>query len=314
MVGAGAVGLVYGRHLQRGGADVTFYVRPKYVEETRNGFAMYNLNHSRQPSRFEGFEVISTLEEVAAQAWDQIWLCVSSTALLGDWLEPFLAASGSAVVVSLQPGLFDQDRLRELIGSQRLVTGLISFSSWKAPLPGSDRLEAGYAYWHPPLAQSRFDGPQAAAVVAALKAGQCPAAVGGAVSSSTRGSAVLLPIIAAMEIGGWTFRALRAPEQSTMAAAGIREATIISCKKAGLSNGPVGLIARPLVVSGLSRLAPRIAPFDIETFFQIHFTKVGDQTLQALSDWIEEGARTGLSTAALASLREALIRSRGQAN
>jgi 2-dehydropantoate 2-reductase len=132
-------------------------------------------------------------------------------------------------------------------------------------------------------------------------------------ASSTRGSAVLLPIIAAMEIGGWTFRSLRAPQQSTMAAAGIREATIISCKKSGLSNGPVGLISRPLVVSGLSRLAPRIAPFDIETFFKVHFTKVGDQTLQALTEWIEEGERAGLSTVALCSLREELIRSRGQA-
>ena len=31
IVGAGAVGLVYARHLQRGGADVSFFVREKYL-------------------------------------------------------------------------------------------------------------------------------------------------------------------------------------------------------------------------------------------------------------------------------------------
>jgi ketopantoate reductase len=31
VVGAGAVGQVYGHHLARGGADVAFYVRPKCV-------------------------------------------------------------------------------------------------------------------------------------------------------------------------------------------------------------------------------------------------------------------------------------------
>ncbi len=312
LVGAGAVGLVYGRHLQRGGADVSFFVRPKYAEEVRAGFAMYNLNHSRDPVRFEGFKVLTDTDAVAGQQWDQVWLCISSTALAGDWLAPFLAATGSATIISLQPGLFDQDLIAGLVGPERLVTGLISFSSWHAPLPGSVRPEHGFAYWHPPFAQSRFDGAGAAAVVAALKAGSCPAAVGGAATAGTRGTAVLMPIVAAMELGGWTFAGLRGPEQLDLAARSIREAGAITCRKAGISSGPVKIVARPMVIAGLSRLAPRIAPFDIETFFRVHFTKVGDQTLSNLSDWITEGQRTGLPTEALVALRAALIQARGQ--
>ncbi|MFT5686384.1 MAG: hypothetical protein ACI8RZ_007340 [Myxococcota bacterium] len=312
LVGAGAVGLVYGRHLQRGGADVNFYVRPKYAEEVSAGFSMYNLNHSHKPTRFEGFGVLTELEAVEKQEWDQVWLCISSTALQGDWLAPFLAATGAATIISLQPGLFDQDNLSDLIGAERLVTGLISFSSWHAPLPETTRPEPGFAYWHPPLAQSRFDGPRAAAIVACLKAGDCPAGEGGAVTNGARGTAMLLPIIAAMEIGGWTFAGLRAPEQINLAAQAIRQASAITCQKIGISAGPVKIVARPLVIAGLYRLAPRIAPFDIERFFQSHFTKVGDQTLQALTDWIDEGERGGMPTDALASLKTGLIRARGQ--
>jgi len=129
----------------------------------------------------------------------------------------------------------------------------------------------------------------------------------------TRGGAVLMPIIAAMEIGGWTFAGLRETEPIQMAADGIRQASAIACKKAGISTGPVGLVARPMVIAGLTRLAPRVTPFDIETFFKIHFTKVGDQTLLGLTEWIAEGHRTGQPIDALASLKEALIRTRGQA-
>ncbi len=314
LVGAGAVGLVYGRHLQLGGADVHFYVRAKYAEETAAGFAMYNLNHSHKPVRFDGFGVHTRLEAVAQQTWDQVWLCISSTALAGDWLAPFLEATGSATLISLQPGLFDQERLRALVGVERLVTGLISFSSWHAPLPGASRPVPGLAYWHPPLGQSRFDGPRASTVVASLKAGACPAAAGGALSSSTRGTAMLLPIIAAMEIGGWSFTGLRMPEQLAVAAQAIQQASMISCQRIGLSPGPLKIVARPLVISGLSRLAPRIAPFDIERFFQVHFTKVGDQTLQGLTDWITEGERVGLPADAIATLRASLVRVRGQSS
>jgi hypothetical protein len=118
--------------------------------------------------------------------------------------------------------------------------------------------------------------------------------------------------VAAMELGGWTFAGLRGPEQLDLAARSIREAGAITCRKAGISSGPVKIVARPMVIAGLSRLAPRIAPFDIETFFRVHFTKVGDQTLSNLSDWITEGQRTGLPTEALVALRAALIQARGQ--
>ena len=54
IVGAGAVGQVYARHAQLGGAEVTFFVRDKYREEVSRGFDMYPLNRrGTEPVRFE---------------------------------------------------------------------------------------------------------------------------------------------------------------------------------------------------------------------------------------------------------------------
>ena len=80
VVGAGAVGQVYGRHLQLGGAQVTFFVRDKYRAMVERGFDMYALNSRRptEPVRFEEFSVVSRPDEVAARRFDQVYLTVSS--------------------------------------------------------------------------------------------------------------------------------------------------------------------------------------------------------------------------------------------
>ena len=47
IVGAGAVGQVYGRHLALGGAHVHYFVREKYADECRRGFTFYPLNRRK---------------------------------------------------------------------------------------------------------------------------------------------------------------------------------------------------------------------------------------------------------------------------
>ena len=59
VVGAGAVGQVYGHALARGGARVTFLVKPKHVEEARRGFVLYELNRGRAPIRWSDFAVVT---------------------------------------------------------------------------------------------------------------------------------------------------------------------------------------------------------------------------------------------------------------
>ena len=91
IVGAGAVGQVYGRHLALGGAHVHYFVREKYAEELRRGLAFYPLN-GRKPRAsairmpVAPTDVLTRLDEVKAITWDQVYLCMSSPALRGPWL------------------------------------------------------------------------------------------------------------------------------------------------------------------------------------------------------------------------------------
>ena len=67
VVGAGAVGQVYARHYQRGGAEVTLYVRERYRAEAARGFDLYRLRRRRvEAERLDGCAVVTTADQVAA--------------------------------------------------------------------------------------------------------------------------------------------------------------------------------------------------------------------------------------------------------
>lgn len=308
LVGAGAVGQVYGRHLQRGGATVAFYVRPKYAAELRKGVWMWPLNEGRAAVRFEGFEVLTTPDEVAARTWDQVWLCVSSPALRqGDWVERLSEATGTAIWLTLQPGMMDRDLLLGYIPAERLASGIITFIAWSAPLPGETLAPTGIMYWLPPLTPTPFAGPGAEALAASLRAGGAGARVVADLrTTNVVGEAVLLPAMAALESAGWTFAGFRRGDAPERAIAAIRESTAISAAYVE-THVPWALkLLQPWVLRLATRLAPLLMPFDIETYLKYHFTKVGDQTLLALEEWIGEGKARGLPVAALERLQAAV--------
>ncbi|MES2645153.1 MAG: 2-dehydropantoate 2-reductase N-terminal domain-containing protein [Myxococcota bacterium] len=312
LVGAGSVGQVYGWHLQQGGVSVHVYVRPKYAEEARAGFVLYPPG-TRTPVRFVPDGVVTTPAEVAASTWDQVWLCISSTALRGEWLAEITAAMGNATLVSLLPGLRDRDLLTPLVPPERLVVGLISFSSWHAPLGNEPLPEPGMAWWHPPMTPSLFEGPDApvTAIVAALKKGGCPAAKGEATAMAARGSAFLLSMVAALECAGWSFTGLRQDKWATLAARAGKEAITISTTHLGIAPGPMKLLMTPTVVRLATRVVPLVAPMDFEAFLRAHFSKVGDQTLLAFDTWIAEGKARSLPVEAITTLAAELRRARG---
>jgi 2-dehydropantoate 2-reductase len=307
IVGAGSVGQVYGWHLERGGADVHVFVREKYADEARAGFVLYPPGQ-KAPVRWTPRGVVTSADAVRAQAWDQVWLCIPSPALRGPWLAELVAAMGSATLVSMLPGLRDRELLDSLVPPERLVLGLISFSSWHAPLTDEALPEPGMAWWHPPLTPNLYEGPKAAvdAIVSTLRAGGCPAARGAATATAARGSSFLVNVVAAMECAGWTFAGLRGGPWADLAAGAASEALTISSAHLGVARGPLGLLMSPIVVRLATRLAPWIAPMDFEAFLRVHFSKVGAQTSMAIDTWIDDGRTRGLPVASLESLAKAL--------
>lgn len=306
LVGAGAVGQPYGYHLQKGGARVSFYVRPKYAQKLRQGAVLYPLNRSRQPDPivFSEYGVLTTLDEVAAQRWDAVWLCVSSTALRTGWFEEFVGVIGEAVVVSLQPGLEDTEWLLRYIPQHRLIRGMITVISYQAPLVGESRPQPGIAYWFPPLAPLPLSGDadRVKPLVKLLKKGGCGARLHPSVGKlSAVPTAVMMPHLLALEANGWSFERLCGGDGLVLAASGSREALVVVGKKNNVSTRLAAWCIRPAVFRMGLRLLPRFCPFDLETYLRYHFTKVGDQTRMFVRGYIEAAERDG---SACESLRE----------
>ncbi len=308
IVGAGATGQVYGRHLALGGAQVTYLVKPKYEAEARRGFTLYALNErdATTPLRFEDCRIVTSVEEVAAETWDQAWLTVAAPAIFQDWLPPFLEAIGEAPVVSLTAGADVRDHLLAHLPPERLVLGLVALIAYQAPLPGETRFpEPGVAYWFPPLGASGFSGAfdPVSDVVSSLRQGGQPARqVSDATLAQLVPNALLMPHLLALEQAGWSFDRFRERERLALASRAAREAIAIGARRHGISPPASRLLARPLVLRlalGASRV---LIPLDIERYIEFHFTKVRSQTLLHVRRFVEVGREQGLPTEALETL------------
>lgn len=312
VVGAGAVGRVYARHLSEGGAEVSFYVRPSRRDEAAAGYVLHRVRSRRRRERahVRPASVLCSPGEVRSERFDQLWLCIPTDALAS--MADLLDAAGDAVVVSLVPGLEVRAWLEERVPGERLVIGQIGMISYEAPLEGSDApyeraTPPGTAYYLAPLG-SAFGGPRAAitSIVATLRRGACPARTSASADLELmQSSAVLLPVVAALELDGWRFAALRRGHVGLAAAAG-REALRVVAARTKTRRPLYALFVRGWILALASWLAPVLAPLDVETFFAVHFRKVGAQTRHVLAGYVAEGEARGLDVASLVELAGSL--------
>jgi hypothetical protein len=310
IVGAGAVGQVFGHHLALGGAEVSFLVKPNHADELRAGVTLYALD--RKPPRarrFTGFGVITAPGDAAGSRWDHVILTVSSTALTaGGWLAELAVATGDATIVFLQPNLDDRAFVTSIVDPRRIVDGMIGFIAYHAPLPGETRFaEPGVAYWVPP-GPSPFSGERAAALVAALGQGKLPARrVRDVTATAPFQSAALYAYLVALESAGWSLDELRRGGRLSLAGRAAAQALAIAGDRVGHRvPWTVRLVARPFVIGLVLRLARRIVPIDLETYLRVHFTKFGDQTRAGIESYLAHGRKAGLPIGALERLAAAV--------
>lgn len=308
IVGAGAIGQVYATHLKKSGAYVGVYVKPKYAEACQRGLTIYQLRTLRRHTveTFQPDDVLTSVEDVAAQGWDQVWLCVSTAALEGEWLDRLLDAAGDATVVCPQPGLHVRDRIGRIVPPQQVVTGTIGFISYQAPLPG-EALDPGVAYWFPPLEASRFSGhpDRVDPVVAALRRGGCPARVHrDARAALAFSSCLLMPHVTALEGAGWSLEELRHGKWLLLAARAAVESMRVVSAQLSLSMPWYRVVIQPWLSRTIILFAPLILPFDAERYLRYHFTKVGDQSRLLMQGMYEGARQNGVEAPALTELYE----------
>ncbi len=323
LVGAGAVGIAYGWFLARAGQEVAYRVKPRHAQELAAGTNVYfpKKRGVREPIRFEGYEVLTSDDEVRARGADVAWLCMSATAMRGPWLEPFLAALGpDTTLVMLTPGAEDRRYLAERFPEERIVAGLITLVAWQSPLPGEPPHPPGIAIWLPPLTRLPFRGPaaRARAVVDALNGAGAPAGApslprvakfAGAelTDGGSLASGILTTHISALEGAGWTFAGLRKSPLKKLASQASREAIAVLAALQGRRPPLSRALVRPWTILPALRLAAWRVPYDLEVYFRYHFTKVRDQTAFSMRELERLGHDRGMPVTHISALTRAVF-------
>ena len=297
IVGAGAVGQVYGHHLAQGATDVGVWVRPKRRADAESGYSVTQipLVGARRRGRFVPKFVATEVSELPANV-DAVWLCVPTTSLDYELVRTLAVACPRAVFVVLAPGHFVRAQIDPILGSRRAVYGIIGMLSYAAPLEGSDdpreaSTPAGVAYH---LTSTMLSGERAGEMRDTLRRGNVPTeVVTDAWAELELSSAVLMPNIACLDLAGYSFARYRG-ELATLAAQASQESLAVA---AAVTGHPLPLYASFVNAFTLrlgSWIGPRVAPLDLEAFLCVHFTKVRTQTELLLRSSVEEAEARGL--------------------
>lgn len=311
IVGAGSVGQLYGFCLAQGGAEVDVYVREKYRQEALSGYVLYDRNEGLKTQlSFQPEEVLTVPADLKGRHYDAIIICVPSTGLRGTWFEELIEFSDQALIISLQPGLEDRSYVAEYAGQGRVVTGLITSVSYPAPLPGEEAPEPGTAFWFPPLVKALFQGsdPRLSEVLEILSRGGLKSeAVSDLSTRAGFASGVLTPFIAGLESVGWSFQNLRSNKEVLRRICNaINEAHELLEILLDTRRPLATRLLSPTSFRGGLIAAPRVTPFDLEIYFQVHFTKVGAQTRRFLEDYIRLRSDREMASPAITALLESI--------
>lgn len=120
VMGAGAVGCYYGGMLARAGHEVTLIARPQHVQAIRaRGLRV-------QTSAFDEHIVVAASSDVAAVQGAQLVLfCVKSTDTESAGLQLLPHLAPDALVLTLQNGVDNAERLRAVLGPQPVAAAVV---------------------------------------------------------------------------------------------------------------------------------------------------------------------------------------------
>jgi 2-dehydropantoate 2-reductase len=124
VMGAGAVGCYYGGMLARAGHPVVLIARPRHVDAIRRAGL-----HLETKTFDEHVRLAANTEPSAAQGADLVLFCVKSTDTesAGAQLRPHL--SGDALVLCLQNGVDNADRLRSVLPPHQVSAAVVYVAS-----------------------------------------------------------------------------------------------------------------------------------------------------------------------------------------
>jgi len=303
VIGSGAVGAVYGHHLAQAGCHISFLVRDR---NSANSAMPRTLHRHGLLGGIRSHNQLLRVQTRGDGGWDQVWLCLPSTALEDPWLYQQLDAIGPASPVLLwTPNMRDRDILAARHGAD-ITRALIGLISYQSPLPGESSPGPGIAYLAPPDAAVLEDTPSGRYAAGLLTQGGLRARVHKDLPAHVaRMTALLQPLIAALEVCDWSLDTLSRSHWLATAAAAIAEARHTSATYLG-QRPPRQLPGTRWLARLAIKIVPPLSPLPMQTYLHYHFGKVSAQTRLMLDGWIAQGAHQQFPTPALRALRDAL--------
>ena len=310
IVGAGAVGLVYGHHFANAGHQVTFLVKEKYQQaleaEKQKGVVLYHLNndkHLQQPLRFTNFSTITEWQD--AECFDLIALSISSTALrqlpLSIIKNKINESINPVSLLMLQPSEEDLKHLTTVIDNEHILQGMITLISYQTDHINEGVIPAGTAYYLPPLPmpisaskplpQQKQNSLKLKEVVSLFnQSGIKAKAVNSALDESRLISAFFMTFLCALEAADWQFERLknsaRLLQQLSAAQTELLPQKIIANGVfTPLKKRLLTALLKPWFYKLLIKISPRVIPLPLEAYLKKHFLKVRPQTLMYLQDY-----------------------------
>ena len=314
VIGAGAVGQCYGLYLAKGGCQVTFFVKPNHAEELADGITVHRLRRRHTDTdHLTDFEVITTVDQVAATDWDDVWIAVSTPAMRDESVARVLAAVGRATVIVLQQDRGNNDFISTLVDPSQVVAAEIAVISFNSPLPDRPG-PPGTAYFRPSYMRTDICGPhdRVQPLIEALREGGMPARCVKDVATTTAfRSGVVYCLIATVETHDWSIAGLGKSDELRRGLAAARESLAIASAlhPGAVPRGASLVFRQPLWRLLLPLVVPfqRWAfPFDIEVYLKYHFSKVGLQVRFAIDDQLAQGEQLDMPVEELRALRAAL--------
>ena len=315
IVGAGQVGLVYGYYAAKAGAHVAFFVREKYVAESRKGFHIYPLNQGRKAhDHFQAADIFGNWNEAAKTQWDWVILAVPSPSLQQPWFEEMKRAIGQAPLVALQLGMNDGAWLESQVGKERVFYGMINLIAYSVPLIGHEVPHPGTAVWFPPFSSMPFSGPDEArlkALANLLDKGGMKSGVVKDTGASVRFPDFLLTaLVTSLELVGWKFKDLNRTRDVKLAIAAAEEQNAILDKRLGTQRPLYFSILKPALIRLILWLGSKVLPLPLEPYIHAHFVKVNAQFQRGRQEMMTEGKKLGLSVQAIEELDRRLAEKR----
>jgi 2-dehydropantoate 2-reductase len=306
IIGSGAVGQVFGLHLQNAGVEIGLYDKPATVNKlksalTRGGLSLYQTSffHRRHPLVYslKNYLVLANAAECVQFQADQIWFTTPSPVYYSEWFRDFLKNVPSKRVVCFapeggRPEFFPSD-FDELV-----VFAGTTFMAWQGGPQAGGGHPDGINFYRSPLGIPLTGKDTACRDVAhVLKKAGFRAMIGKSDSHMQAAvTAAMTAFVAGLELAGWSLKAFRNNDWRKRAAAACHEAILSQlARTSAIQRALLGKTVLSGVFHLTALLLPLLIPIDIEKYLKFHYRKTREQSLKLLNVFIEDGKKKGLA-------------------